>query len=126
MLLLCCTLSLSCGSRSLTEDDVIGTYVATADWGGSTLVLHADHTFEQRVNRNDHTQATVKGTWRLIFYDGKNASHALLDFRPVFLNVAHDEEGKLGDGASPSVTRGFLWGIIIAADPDWGISFEKE
>jgi len=103
----------------------VGTYEADADWGKSILILHPDHSFEQRVLRNDHTQSSVTGTWRLTMYAGKKASDGLIDFSPVFLAVAHDQKGEQTGGASSSISRGFFWGITIGADPDWGISFEK-
>jgi hypothetical protein len=118
-------LTVGCGVRALTEEDVIGTYEASADWGRSTLVLHKDHSFDQMVVRNDHTQASTKGTWRLDSSAGKNASHGILVLKP-FLEVAHDHEGDPIDGGVPSISRGFMWGITIAADPDWGISFDKK
>ena len=124
-LLLSCLLAPGCGFRALTDEDVVGTYEAGADWSRSTLVLHADHTFDQTVVRNDHTQTSIKGTWRLDFVADKKASHGILALKP-FLDVEHDIKGDLAGGAVPSIGRGFLWGISIAADPDYGISFEKK
>jgi hypothetical protein len=124
VLLFCCAFGAGCGKRPLTEKVVVGTYKAEADWGESILILHQDHTFEQTVARNDHTQATTKGTWKLGLYDGKDASGGIIVFKP-FLAVAHDQKGEEVDGALPSISRGLLWGVDIAADPDWGISFEK-
>jgi hypothetical protein len=66
------------GFRALTDQDVVGTYEASADWGRSTLVLRPDHSFDQTAVRNDHTQASTKGTWRLDPWAGKNASHGIL------------------------------------------------
>lgn len=123
--LLSCALVVGCGSRALTDQDVAGTYEASADWGRSTLVLHPDHTFEQAVVRNDHTQTSAKGTWNLSFVARKSASYGILALKP-FLDVEHDHKGDLAGGAAPSISRGFLWGITIAADPDYGISFDKK
>ena len=123
--LLSCALVAGCGFRALTDQDVEGTYEASADWGRSTLVLHPDHSFEQMVVRNDHTQASTKGTWNLSFVARKSASYGILNLKP-FLDVEHDHEGDLAGGAAPSISRGFLWGITIAADPDYGISFDKK
>jgi len=114
-----------CGERPLTEKDVVGTYKAYADWGESTLVLRHDHSFEQTVLRNDHTQASAKGPWQLTLDAGKNESYGMVGFKLVFLAVTHDQKGDPAGGAFPSVGRGLLWGVHIAADPDWGISFEK-
>ena len=75
--------------------------------------------------RNDHTEASTKGTWELTFVRGKNASYGILALKP-FLDVAHDHKGDPAGGAAPSISRGLLWGISIAADPDYGISFEKK
>jgi len=124
-LLLICALVVGCGFRALQDQDVPGTYKASADWGSSTLVLHPDHSFEQTVVRNDHTQASTKGTWELSFVGGKKASSAILALKP-FLDVEHDHKGDLAGGGAPSISRGFLWGITIAADPDYGISFDKK
>jgi hypothetical protein len=123
--LLICVSMMGCGFRALTDQDVAGTYKASADWGSSTLVLHPDHSFEQTVVRNDHTQTNTKGTWRLDLWAGKNASHGILVLKP-FLAVEHDHKGDLAGGAVPSINRGFLWGITISADPDFGISFDKK
>jgi len=109
----------------LTDEDVTGTYEASADWGGSTLALHPDHSFDQTVVRNDHTQTSTKGTWELDFVADEKASHGILALKP-FLGVEHDIKGDLAGGAVPSIGRGFIWGISIAADPDYGISFEKK
>jgi hypothetical protein len=124
-ILLCSALLLGCGFRAISDRDVAGTYEANAQWGKSTLILHPDHTFEQRVLRDDHTQARTEGRWDLTLYAGRSASHGLMTFKP-FLAVAHDQKGVPVPLDLPSVSRGFLWGITIAADPDWGISFDKE
>jgi hypothetical protein len=118
-------LTVGCGFRSLTDKDVAGTYEAATDWGRSTLVLHPDHSFDQTVVRNDHTQASTKGTWKLTFIPGRGASSGILALKP-FLDVEHDHKGDLAGGAAPGISRGFLSGISIAADPDHGISFEKK
>ena len=123
LLLFCCASGWGCGDRPLTEQDLVGTYEADADWGKSTLVLRQDHGFEQTVVRNDNSQARTKGTWRYDPYT-KNASWGAVTFSS-FLAVTHDQKGDPAGGASPSVGRGLLWGVHIAADPDWGISFEK-
>jgi hypothetical protein len=123
--LLSCALVVGCGFRALTDQDVAGTYEASADWGSSTLDLHPDHSFDQTVVRNDHTQASIKGTWELSFVPGKkNASYGILALKP-FLAVEHDHKGDPAPLNLPSIGRGFLWGMTISADPDYGISFEK-
>jgi hypothetical protein len=125
-LLLCCvSVEGGCLFRPISDRDVVGTYEATAQWGRSTLVLHSDHSFEQTVVRDDHTQAATKGTWKLDLFAGKNASHGIVVFKP-FLDVAHDHRGDSVDGSVPSISRGWFGGMIIAADPDFGISFNKE
>jgi hypothetical protein len=124
LLVLCTAALTSCGFRGLTENDVVGIYEAQADWGTSTLVLRADHTFAQTVTRSDHTQASTTGTWTLTPYAGKNASHAMIAFKP-FLDVSHEKRGDPAGGAALSVSRGIFWGTVIGLDPDWGISYEK-
>lgn len=77
--LLICVSMTGCGFRALTEQDAVGTYEASADWGSSTLVLHPDHSFDQPVVRNDHTQTSIRGRWELSFIAGKKkASSAVL------------------------------------------------
>lgn len=125
-LVLSCVFLTGCGFRALTEKDVPGTYKASADWGRSTLVLHPDHSFDQTVVRDDHTQTSIKGTWALSFVPGKkNASYGILTLKP-FLAVEHDQKGDPVPLDLPSISRGFLWGMTISADPDYGISFDKE
>src|SRR5580658_9750746 len=85
-------LALGCGFRALSEEDVVGTYEASADWGESTLILHPDHSFDQTGVRFDHTQTSTKGTWKLDLVAGRNASYAILVLKP-FLDVAHDHKG---------------------------------
>ena len=123
-LLLACGFTVGCGFRALTERDVVGTYKANAEWGGSTLVLKPDHSFEQTVVRNDHTQASTHGTWQLNLFAGKNASHEIIVLQS-FLAIDHDHKGESAGWAAPSISRGFMSGITIAADPDWGISFDR-
>jgi hypothetical protein len=124
-LLLCYIFLVGCGFRALTERDVPGTYKATTQWGESTLVLRPDHSFEQTVVQNDHTQASITGTWRLDLWAGKSASQGIIFMKP-FLWVAHDHKGDPAGGAGPSISRGPFWGVTIAADPDYGISFDKK
>lgn len=114
-----------CGFRALTDRDVAGIYEANADWGKSTLILHSDHSFDQTVVRNDHTQANVKGIWSLDMFAGRRKSHGIIVLKP-FLDVEHNHKGDPADGAVPSISRGLLGGISIAADPDYGISFDKK
>jgi hypothetical protein len=124
-LLLCCTFLLGgCFFLPITDKDVPGTYKANAQWGDSALVLYPDHTFDQTVLRNDHTQIKTKGTWELDLHTEHNISRGMMVFTP-FLDVEHDSEGELVGGAFPSISRGFLWGVTIASDPDYGISFDK-
>ena len=123
--LLICVSMMGCGFRALTEQDAVGTYEASADWGSSTLVLHRDHSFDQTVVRNDHTQTSIRGTWELSFIAGKKASSGVLSLKP-FLAVEHDHKGDPAPLDLPSISRGFLWGITISADPDYGISFAKK
>jgi hypothetical protein len=123
--LLICALVVGCGFCALTDQDVAGTYRASADWGSSTLVLHPDHSFDQAVVRNDHTQTNIKGIWELSFVPGKKkASSGILILKP-FLAVEHDHKGDPVPLDLPSISRGFLWGMTISADPDYGISFDK-
>lgn len=124
-LLLCCTFFIGGCSSALTDQNVAGTYKANAQWGNSILVLHADHTFEQTVVRNDHTQAKIDGTWKLNMFAGKNKSYGVIVLMP-FLDVEHDHEGDRVGGSFTSICRGPLGGITIAADPNYGISFDKE
>jgi len=125
LFLLLSALSAGCGFRALTEHDVVGTYEADAQWGKSVLILHSDHSFNQTVARNDHTQANTKGTWKLDLYDRKNASGGIIVLQN-FLAVDHSHQGGTAGWAFPSISRGFLWGVDIAADPDWGITFTKQ
>jgi hypothetical protein len=123
---LICVSMMGCGFRALTDRDVAGTYEASADWGSSTLVLHPDHSFDQTVVRNDHTQASIRGTWALSLIPGKEkASYGSLVLKP-FLTVEHDHKGDPAPLNLPGISRGFLWGITISADPDYGISFDKK
>jgi hypothetical protein len=124
-LLLGCTFTVGCAFRALTDQDTAGTYEASAEWGKSTLALHSDHSFEQTVVRKDHTQTSIKGTWQLDLFAGKNATDGIILLKP-FLDVAHDHQGDPADGALPSISRGIFGGITIAADPDYGISFDKK
>lgn len=125
LLALCCMSLVGCTFLPLTEHDVVGTYEADAQWGKSILVLHTDHSFDQTVLRDDHTRAHIKGTWRLDLFAGKNSAWGIIVLTP-FLDVSHDHKGVPCGGAVPSISRGLLWGITIAADPDYGISFDKE
>ena len=124
--LLICISMMGCGFRALTEQDAVGTYEARADWGSSTLVLHRDHSFDQTVVRDDHTQTSIKGKWELSFIAGKEkASSGVLSLKP-FLAVEHNHKGDSAPLDLPSISRGLLWGMTISADPDYGISFDKK
>lgn len=125
LLALCCISLVGCTFLPLTERAVTGTYEADAPWGKSILILHPDHSFDQTVMRDDHTRTHIKGTRRLDLLAGKNAAYGIIVFTP-FLDVSHDHKGVPCGGAVPSISRGLLWGVTIAADPDYGISFDKE
>lgn len=86
-LLLCCAFFVGGCFRALTDQNVVGTYKANAQWGESTLVLRADHTFEQMVVRNDHTQAKIEGTWKLDLLPGKSATYGVLALKPFLGNL---------------------------------------
>lgn len=124
LFLLLSGVSAGCGFRALTEQDVVGRYEADAQWGKSVLILHSDHSFNQTVTRDDHTQANTKGTWKLDLFDTKNASGGIIVLQN-FLAIDHDHRGETAGWAAPSISRGFMWGVDIAADPDWGITFTK-
>ncbi len=49
----------------------------------------------------------------------------MLTLKP-FLAVTHDQKGDSIPLNLPSIGRGWFGGITIAADPDFGISFDKE
>lgn len=55
----------------------------------------------------------------------KSASSGII-FLKSFLWVAHDHNGEPVGGPGSSISRGFMWSVAIAADPDYGISFDKK
>lgn len=114
-----------CGSRALTDKEVVGTYKARADWGDSTLVLHPDHSFDQTVIRNDHTQLSSKGTWKLTLIAGMQASSGIIELQK-YIAVDHNHKGDVPGWGAPGISRGLLGGVTIAVDPDYGISFDKK
>ncbi len=61
---------------------------------------------------------------KLNFVAGKRASYGILALKP-FLNVEHYHKGDLAGNCSFDQSR-LPVGISIAADPDYGISFEKK
>lgn len=111
---------LACSLRP-QENDLIGTYLATADWGNSVLILKADHTFEQFVVVGSAPSKRIQGQWSTHFASRVDTTILLVPY----LTVTHDVHGNDSGGAAASVTKGVLGGIEISADPDWGVSFSK-
>jgi hypothetical protein len=124
-MVLICAAVVGCGSRALTDKEVAGIYKASTDWGYSTLVLHPDHSFDQTVMRNDHTQLTSKGTWKLTLIAGMQASSGIIELQK-FIAVDHSHKGDVPGWGAPGTSRGPLGGVTIAVDPDYGISFDKK
>jgi hypothetical protein len=108
-------------SWRVQDADLRGTYHATTDWGTSTLILRADHTFEQTVSTNSGTFRKVKGIWEL---DTSGSSRSLT-LSGKYLSVTHDKQGEEADGAFASVERRLFGGVEISSDPDYGIAFQR-
>lgn len=109
-------------SRQSREQQMVGSYRAVAEWGTSTLRLKPDHTFEQTVSAKSGTYKKVEGEWEL---DTSGLTDAI-SFKKKYLSVTHNEQGEEIGGAYASIDRGLFGGIEISADPDYGISFQKQ
>jgi len=101
---------------------LVGSYRAVAEWGTSTLLLKADHTFEQTVATKSGTYKKVDGEWEL---DTSGSTDAI-SFKKKYLSVTHNEQGEEIEGAYASIDRGLFGGVEISADPDYGISFRRQ
>ena len=108
-------------SRHSRETNLLGSYRADAEWGSSTLLLKADHTFEQTVSTKSGTFKKVSGEWEL---DTSGLTDAIT-FQKKYLWVTHDEKGEEADGAFASVDPTLFGAPEISADPDYGISFRR-
>ena len=108
-------------SRHSRETNLIGSYRADAEWGSSTLLLKADHTFEQTVSTKSGTFKKVSGEWEL---DTSGLTDAIT-FKKKYLSVTHDGKGEEVDGAFASVDQTLFGAPEISADPDYGISFRR-
>ena len=108
-------------SRHWHEASLVGSYRADAEWGSSTLLLKADHTFEQTVSTKSGTFKKVSGEWEL---DTSGLTDAIT-FNKKYLSVTHDETGEEVDGAYASVDPTLFGAPEISADPDYGISFRR-
>ena len=108
-------------SRESREAGLVGSYRADTDWGSSTLLLKADHTFEQTVSTKSGTFKKVNGEWEL---DTTGPTDAIT-FKKKYLSVTHDEKGEEVGGAFASVDPTLFGATEISADPDYGISFRR-
>lgn len=108
-------------SRHSSEARLVGSYRADADWGSSTLLLKADHTFEQTVSTKSGTFKKVNGEWKL---DASGLTDAIT-FKKKYLSVTHNEKGEEVGGAFASVDPTLFGAPEISADPDYGISFRR-
>ena len=99
------------------EGAVSGTYTVRSDGEKSTLILRADHSFQQELDSGG-TVKRAEGTWSV-------SGEGHIEFSPGFLSIA-------GEGVSPS---GAAYGVIvnrfgfvsIALNPDGdGPKFHKE
>ena len=106
-------------SRHSRESRLVGSYRVDADWGSSTLLLKADHTFEQTVSTKSGGFKRTKGEWQL---DKRDYG---IDFKNSYLCVTHDKQGENADGGYASIEPRLFGGIEISADPDYGISFRR-
>ena len=64
VLLLFLAITIAGCSRGVKRDDVYGTYMASYPFGTETITLKRDGTFVQRVTIENHSLATVQGTWQ--------------------------------------------------------------
>ena len=117
----CLTFALAGCSLRPSDSDLVGTYLASPEWGSSVLILKADHTFEQFVVVGSAPSKRIQGQWSTGPSSRVDSNISLVPY----LTVTHDVHGADSGGAGASATRGFFGGIEISADPDWGISFEK-
>jgi hypothetical protein len=107
-------------SWEVRDSNLAGTYRATTDWGSSTLILKADHTFAQSVTTKAGEARKIEGKWALNTSGPSN----LITFLP-YLWVSHEKRGERADAGYCSVDRTLFGGVEISADPDYGIAFRR-
>jgi hypothetical protein len=121
-LILLLTLITGC-SAVVTDTQAPGTYEAETDWGGSTVVLAKDHTFEQTVSLKDGQSKKISGSWRITRNSGDPA-YTTISLTP-FYSVTHNMQGYPTLASAYSIYHVPFGGINIAADPEYGIAFRK-
>ena len=100
----------------------MGVYRADAEWGSSTLILKADHTFEQTVSTKSGIFKKVDGGWALT----TNGATDEIEFKNRYLWITHDEQGEEANGAYATLDPNPSGGVEISADPDYEIAFRKQ
>ena len=114
-----CLAALSTSScRSVREPELLGVYSANADWGKLTLLLRKDHTMEQTVVEKNGRVDRVSGTWEF-----KSDSGDRIILAPC-LEFTHTPPAGYG-GACDYGVGGFLNGVEISTDPDFGVAYRK-
>jgi hypothetical protein len=121
LLMLALLLCLLGCSRESRDARLTGSYRAEAEWGSSTLLLKADHTFEQTVSAKSGMFKKVQGEWEL----HPSGLTDAITFKKKYLWVTRDKQGEEADAAYASVERTLFGGPEIPADPDNGISFRR-
>jgi hypothetical protein len=101
--------------------DVPGAYVAKANWGRATLQIATDGSFQERVFQDGKQTAVILGKWS-VSPEGRSNTNIVFT---KFLAVTHDSQGTEVSSGDFSIGKGPFGYTSIAADPDYGISFEK-
>jgi hypothetical protein len=109
-------------TRHLTNEEIVGEYFASGDWGTSKLVLRSDGNFQQDILLNGASKH-IEGKWTML---DKNALQYIrtIYFEP-FLNMWKSEMGKDIPNASFTVESIGLHGIWIDVDADAGTTYKK-
>lgn len=106
-----------------SEQNLVGRYKLSADWGCSTLDLREDHSFTQTVSRACTGNGnTITGTWK--GEELRSTFQAQLNLQP-YINVTTDGPTQTGNYGYLSIER-WLWGTQIVVDPDKGLKYRKQ
>lgn len=119
LLLIATLLTLACGFRAITRDEVIGKYAANHGRGQDLLEIRADGKWVQRYVGADGTELMSEGPWEFESHDGTD----WITFREFTLRATEQLGIKGLWGTTPTAS---WWSgrVRLGIDDDLGYYYE--
>ena len=109
-------------TKSPTLTELAGSYEAKPDWGGATLVLHHDGSFEESVSETGKAPRIITGRWTDISADG---GHARAVTTSPYINVQGENYGQTYNSYRVNFYRKRFGSTFGVLNDDTGLQYIK-